>query len=195
MLLFSFVSYALIFGWSYILAFVMNGFSWGHHNAIRVYIWFPLVLLLTTKLFHVDYKTCLEYITPSTCIVYGIARLGCVFAGCCHGYPAVHGMYSVPAGCRCFPVQLCEALTALAIAALIVRMASRKKYSAEKCILYPTMLTLYGGTRFLWEFFADNKKVIGRISELALWALATCIIGLVWLLICKKRTPQGVKTR
>ena len=179
--------------WMFFLYWADSGFkAWGGNNIVRIFWWLGVFTYPVARMLKIDYLRALDYVSPCLCINHGIAHIGCIFAGCCHGYPAVHGMYSVPAGCRCFPVQLCEALTALAIAALIVRMASRKKYSAEKCILYPTMLTLYGGTRFLWEFFADNKKVIGQISELALWALATCIIGLVWLLICKKRTPQGV---
>lgn len=189
-LLFTLTSYALIFGWSYVLAWIANGFTWGHHNAIRVYIWFPLVLLLTGKIFRIDFKTCCEFVTPSTCIVYGVARLGCVFAGCCHGYRMEHGIFSTAAGYRCFPVQLCEAVTALAIAALTVLWAGKKEYRAEKNDLYPKMLVLYGGTRFLWEFAADNEKVIWRISELALWALATCLLGAIWLLIFSQKAEQ-----
>ena len=189
-LLFTLTSYALIFGWSYVLAWAANGFTWGHHNAIRVYIWFPLVLLVTGKIFHIDFKTCCEFVTPSTCIVYGVARLGCVFAGCCHGCRMERGIFSAAAGYRCFPVQLCEAVTALAIAALTVLWAGKKEYRAEKNDLYPKMLVLYGGTRFLWEFAADNEKVIWRISELALWALATCLLGAIWLLISAQKAEQ-----
>ena len=185
--LLSLVSYMLIFGWSYVLAWVFNGFQWGHHNAIRVYIWFPAVLFVTAKLFRVDFKDSCEFFTPSTCIVYGIARMGCVLAGCCYGIPMAHGMYSYAAGYRCFPVQLCEALTSLAIAGLMMHLARKKNYDSRDNTLYPTMLVLYGGTRFIWEFFADNVKVLWHISELAFWALATCILGCVWLTLHRKK--------
>ena len=190
---FSLLSYALIFGWSYILAWVANGFTWGHHNAIRVYIWFPAVLFATSKLFRLDFKDCCEFVTPSTCIVYGIARIGCCFAGCCHGIPMERGMYSYIAGYRCFPVQLCEGLTSLAIAGYMVFLARKKNYDSRENTLYPTMLVLYGGTRFIWEFFADNKKVFFHVSELALWALATCLLGCVWLFLHgrKKAAAEG----
>lgn len=188
--LFSLLSYLLIFAWSYVLAWVMNGFKWGHHNAIRVYIWFPAVLYCTAKLFHVDFKDSCEYFTPSTCIVYGIARLGCVFAGCCYGIPMEHGMMSYDAGYRCFPVQLCESLTSLSIAVIMILLAKKKQYDSRENTLYPTMLVLYGGSRFLWEFLADNKKVLGNISELALWALATFVLGCVWLLLHKRKAAS-----
>lgn len=189
---FTVVSYVLIYLWAYILAWVVNGFEWGHHNAIRVYIWFPVVLLFTCELFKLDWKTACEFITPSTCIVYGIARLGCNFTGCCYGIPAFWGIESVEVGYRCFPVQLCEAVTSLLIAAFIIRRARRRGYQPDGT-LYPLMMIFYGGTRFLWEFLADNNKLFLHISELALWALLTCVIGLAWFFAAdeqnrKKRT-------
>lgn len=193
--IFTIVSYALIYLWAYILAWVANGFEWGHHNAIRVYIWMPLLLLFTGKLFKIDWKTACDYITPSTCIVYGIARLGCIFTGCCYGIPAEWGIYSCSAEHRCFPVQLCEAVTALLIAAIIIIIAKKKSYRVEGK-LYPLMLIMYGGTRFIWEFFADNKKILfGRISELAIWAFASFVIGIVWLiLVYVKPFPEKTKS-
>lgn len=178
--LFTFVSYILIYAWTYVLAWVVNGFTWGHHNAIRVYIWFPLVLFVTCKIFRLDWKMSCEFMAPSTCIVYGIARLGCNFTGCCYGIPARWGIYSVQAGGSVFPVQLCESVTALLIAFYLIYLAKKRNYQPTGT-LYPIMLVLYGGTRFLWEFLADNQKLFLGISELALWALATFIIGLAWL--------------
>lgn len=190
----SVVSYILIYAWAYILAWVVNGFEWGHHNAIRVYIWFPVVLLLTAKLFKINWLTACEYLTPSTCIVYGIARLGCNFTGCCYGIPASWGIESVEAGHRVFPVQLCEALTALAIAAITIHLAKKRNYKPDGT-LYPFMMILYGGTRLVWEFFADNTKIFFGLSELALWALLTFLIGLAWYFTVKEANRRKKKRR
>lgn len=194
-LIFSIVSYALIFGWSYILAWIMNGFSWGHHNAIRVYIWFPVVLLLTGKLFRIPWIDCCEYVAPSACIVYGIARIGCIFTGCCYGYEFAFGLYSNLRGYNCFPVQLCEAITSLVIALYIIKLARKKEYSCDSNSLYPLMMILYGGTRFVWEFFADNRKVIIGLSELQLWAFATCLLGCCWFYYEKQKTSTTRKKK
>lgn len=191
-LAFSVLSYVLIYAWTYVLAWVMNGFEWGHHNAIRVYIWFPLVLLFIGKLFKIDFESACEFMTPSTCIVYGIARLGCNFTGCCYGIPASWGIESVEAGYRVFPVQLCESLTSLGIAWLIMRLARKRNYKSDGT-LYPLMMILYGGTRFLWEFLADNHKLFLHISELALWALLTCVIGIAWYTTISERNRRKEK--
>ena len=191
-LLFTVVSYAVVYLWAYILAWVINGFEWGHHNAIRVYIWFPLVLLLFGKLFHIDFRTACEYMAPSTCIVYGIARLGCNFTGCCYGIPAAWGIYSKLADTRCFPVQLCEALSSLLIAVILIRIAKKKKFRPTGK-LYPFMLVIYGAARFVWELFSAKPRIFCGITELGIWAFATSVIGIVWLLILRRRTPSKKK--
>ncbi len=199
-ILFTIISYVLILGWAYILAWVINGFEWGHHNAIRVYIWMPLVLFLIGKLFKIDFKTACDFIAPSTCIVYGIARFGCVFTGCCYGIPVSWGLYSYQAGHNCFPVQPCEALTSLVIAVVIIIKAKKKSYKTDGT-LYPFMLILYGSTRFIWEFFADSPKVFYVVTELGAWAFLTLIIGLSWFITVQqynnrmKKHNKSSKTR
>lgn len=70
---FSVVCYAVIFAWAYVLAWIINGFEWGHHNAIRVYIWMPLVLLLFGRAFKIEWHKACDFIAPSTCLCYGIS--------------------------------------------------------------------------------------------------------------------------
>lgn len=187
-LLFTLSSYALIYLWAYVLAWAINGFEWGHHNAIRVYIWFPLVLFLLGKLFHVRFRAACDYMAPSTCIVYGIARFGCVFPGCCYGVPAEWGLYSAAAGHNCFPVQFLEAVTSLAIGFIVLYLAFRKQYAADGK-LYPTMLVMYGVNRFVWELFSASPRVFLGITELGIWAFGTAAMGTAWLILrAKKKT-------
>lgn len=186
---FTVVSYILIYLWAYFLAWVINGFEWGHHNAIRVYVWMPLVLFLVGKLFKIKWSTACEYMAPSTCLIYGIARLGCNFAGCCWGIPASWGIDSYQAGHNCFPVQLCQSIASLAIFAVTLYLAKRKNYKVD-LKLYPQMLIMYGGARFLLDFLSDNEKLFWGISELALWGLLCVVCGAVWLLILKIKTTR-----
>lgn len=191
---FTVISYVIIFLWSFVLAWVMNGFQWGHHNAIRVYIWMPLVLWLMGKAFKIDWRTACDYIAPSTCIVYGIARLGCVFAGCCYGIPSKIGLYSVQAGHVCFPVQLCQAITSLIIAAIIIALAKKQNYEVTGK-LYPIMLIMYGFSRFIWEFFSDSEKNFIGLTELAIWSVATFTMGVLWLVIKKVKENKQAENR
>lgn len=191
-LLFTVVSYLLIYAWAYVLAWIINGFEWGHHNAIRVYIWFPAVLYFVGKSFKIDFQTACEYMAPSTCFVYAFARLGCVFHGCCYGVPASWGMFSWVAETRCFPVQLIEAVTSAIIGLICVFIAKKRQYRVQGT-LYPVMLVLYGANRFIWEFFSAKPRILFGITELGLWALLTALVGAGWLLFLKPGPKKPVK--
>ncbi len=191
-LLITVLSYALIFSWAFVLAWVESLFTdWGHHNAVRVYIWMPALLFVLSKLMSADWKKLCNFIAPSACIVYGIARLGCLFPGCCYGIPCEWGIYSESARAMVFPVQLCEAVTALILAVVTIIMNRKKQYHAD-AKTYFIMLIPYGLSRFIWEFFADNEKVFLNISSLALHALLMSVVGAAMLIIFAvkaKKTP------
>lgn len=177
------VSFLLIYLWAFILSWVESLFSdWGHHNAVRVYIWMPLLLFSLSKLFKEDWKKIVDYMAPAACIVYAIARLGCIFAGCCYGYEWPWGIYSQEADRICFPVQLCESLTAFILAAMCIILNRKKEYVCDSRT-YFIMLIPYGLSRFIWEFFADNDKVIWNISSLAIHALLMTVVGAVMLIV------------
>lgn len=198
-LLVTVLSYALIFGWAFVLAWVESLFTdWGHHNAVRVYIWMPALLFVLSRPMKIDWKTLCDFIAPSACIVYGIARLGCLFPGCCYGIPVEWGqwgIYSQSAQAIVFPVQFCEAMTAFVLAGLSIYMNRRKKFVADSRT-YFIMLIPYGLSRFIWEFFADNEKVFLNISSLALHALLMSVVGAAMLIILHhKETKANQKTR
>lgn len=189
-LLITVLSYALIFGWAYVLAWLESLLTdWGHHNAVRVYIWMPALLFVLSKPVKIDWKKLCDFVAPSACIVYGIARLGCLFPGCCYGIPVEWGqwgLYSQEAQQIVFPVQFCEAMTAFAWAALAIYLNIRKKYVAD-ARTYFIMLIPYGLSRFVWEFFADNEKVFMNISSLALHALLMSVVGAIMLVILHRK--------
>lgn len=190
-------SYLLIFAWAYVLSWLESLFTdWGHHNAVRVYIWMPLLLFLLAKPMRLKWRTCCDYIAPSACIVYGIARLGCLFPGCCYGIPCEWGIFSNAAQAVVFPVQLCEALTALLLAGITLIMNKKKNYVSD-ARTYFIMLIPYGLTRFGWEFLADNEKVFLNISSLALHAFLMSAVGAIMLVVLHykdKKQPQALQT-
>ena len=184
-------SYLLIFAWAYVLSWVESLFSdWGHHNAVRVYIWMPLLLFLLAKPFRVKWRTACDFIAPSACIVYGIARIGCLFPGCCYGVPFEWGIYSHAAEAVVFPVQLCEALSSLLLGVLAIVLNKKKKYNCD-AKTYFIMLIPYGLIRFGWEFLADNEKVFMNISSLALHALLMTVVGIIMLIVLNKADKKN----
>lgn len=156
---------------------VESGFkAWGN-NIVRTFIWVPFIGLLFAKLFKIDYHKAIEFIAPIPCIIHGIAHFGCIFVGCCCGFPWEHGIWNPAHGDYRFPNQPIEALVAVAIAAITIIRAKSFGYSG-KSKAYALMLILFGSTRFVLEFFRDNEKLFWGISSLAIHAFVMFIAGL-----------------
>lgn len=173
--------YFATFFWMFFLFWAESGFkNFGGNNIVRVFWWLGVFVYPVSKLLKLDYKKSLDFVAPCLCINHGIAHIGCIFAGCCHGYPSEWGLYSNEVGYRCFPIQPIEAAVAIGIAVYIWHREKKKGYGAGvDGLSFPMMLMLFGYSRFILEFFRDNHKVILGISALAIHALVNALIGTV----------------
>lgn len=93
-----------------------------------------------------------------------------------------------------FPVQFCEAVTALLLAVVALYLNKKKKFVADSKT-YFIMLIPYGLSRFVWEFFADNDKVFLNISSLALHALLMSAVGATMLIILHQREKKHLQSK
>lgn len=176
--------------WMMVLWWAATGFRvFGGQNFVRVFVWVPLFTVLVAKLLKVDWRSLCDMVAPCLTLAFGIGHIACIFAGCCYGFESPHGVYNAVYHKYLFPVQLWEAGTALAITAFLLYIMKRRNYKTNGW-LYPIMLVLFGSTRFFWEFFRNNEKIIGQVSELALWALASFVVGAVWLIVLKAKEER-----
>lgn len=182
-----------------LMTWVENGFqSFGAQNAVRVFVFNPLLIYLVAKAFKIDFRKFGDYNAFPGMLWYGLGHLACIAEGCCHSFAYNEGtfMYKVAyalTGTNMLPQQIFETVGALLIAAVLLGVGFKYKFNT-KGYMYYIMLILYGSQRFFFEFFRDNNKVIvikdmvsadGQIgiSNLALWALAMFIEGAVLLTI------------
>lgn len=200
------IDYVLIL----LITWVENGFqSFGAQNAVRVFVFNPLLIYLVAKAFKIDFRKFGDYNAFPGMLWYGLGHLACITEGCCHGFAYNEGtfMYKVAyalTGTNMLPQQIFETVGALLIAAVLLGVGIKYKFNT-KGYMYYIMLILYGSQRFFFEFFRDNNKVIvikdmvsadGQIgiSNLAFWALAMFIEGAVLLtiIVCfdKKREKK-----
>lgn len=96
-------------------------------------------------------------------VAHGFGRIGCLFAGCCHGKEtdAWYGIYMTGIGKKVVPIQLYEALVLFAMFAwLICRVLKKKTYNL------PIYMTVYGIWRFLIEYARDDYRGYTFISFL-----------------------------
>ena len=82
---------------------------------------------------------------------HGFGRLGCLFAGCCHGAVTDkwYGIYMPALGAKVVPLQLFEALFLFALFALfLVRILKNKNYN----------LPIYMCTYAIWRYFIEKLR-------------------------------------
>lgn len=94
---------------------------------------------------------------PALTVAHSLGRLGCLFAGCCHGAPtdAWYGIVMHIGGApqKYVPTQLFEAIFLLILAAfLFLNAIEGKKYNL------PLYMSLYGMWRFIIEFLRDDYR-------------------------------------
>ena len=115
-------------------------------------------------------------------IAHAFGRIGCLFAGCCHGHEthAWYGIWNADLGYRTVPTQLFEALFLFALCAFLSWNDLRGK--RQNFALY---LVLYGVWRFGIVFFrADDrgKTIIPFLTPSQLVAVLMVVAGTALLI-------------
>ena len=135
-------------------------------------------------------------------LAHGFGRLGCLFAGCCHGKIA-DVWYAVPMylygdWVKAVPIQLFEALFLFALAAVLYCLLTKR--SADKQIpLLPVYMTVYGLWRFFIEYArADSRgeTVVSFLTPSQLTAVVLILVGaaylITWYLLKRRKHMQSM---
>lgn len=187
------VVYPLVVLWMFIMFWMESGFTtWGGNNIVRVFVYVPLIGLPVAKWLKMEKYRALSLLSFAPLLVHGVSHFGCIFFGCCQGYPCSWGVYNPFYQDIRFPTQPIEALTAVAIVFYLFYRAKKRNYIPDG-FEYPVMLVLFGSTRFLFEFLRDNEKMFWGISNLAIHALFMFVVGVIWIVIAKKKSKENIK--
>lgn len=181
------IVYPIAVFWMFTMFWLESGCTvWGGNNIVRVFVYVPLIGLPTAKYLHVDKKKMLSLLSFGPLLVHGISHFGCVFLGCCSGYPNDWGVYNPIYREIRFPIQPIEAVGAVAVVVLLFCRARKRNYIPDGRE-YPLMLTIYGMSRFLFEFLRNNEKIFWGISNLALHAFFMFAVGVIWLIVVRRK--------
>lgn len=181
------IVFPIVYGFMYVQSWIESGFTtWGGNNIVRVFPYIPIPGLIITAMFKIKWKDICHLLAYAPLVVHGTSHFGCIFGGCCIGYPSPWGLYFPATGATLFPIQPIEALAAWAILAVLLVRAKRRRYISDG-LEYPIMLILFGSTRFIFEFFRDNGKLWLGCSGLAFHALFMFIVGIIAYVLIKKK--------
>lgn len=187
------IVYPAVVVWMFIMYWIESGFThFGGNNIVRVFVYVPLVAYPVAKLLKIENRKINSMLALGPAAVHAVSHIGCVFAGCCNGYPSSWGVYNVITKSILFPNQLLEVILAWAILIYLLVRAKKKQYIPDGRE-YPIMLMMFGGTRFLCEFLRDNEKLLLGCSSLAFHALFMAVVGAIWLIVLNKSEKHSKK--
>lgn len=184
------IVYPLVVLWMMIMCWVENGFTnFGGNNIVRIFIYVPLIAMPVTRWLKLDMQKTLSLLSVAPLLVHGFSHFGCIFEGCCSGYPCEWGIYNPFYQDIRFPSQPIEALAALAIVVYLFIRAKKRNYIPDG-LEYPIMLVIFGSSRFGFEFLRSGTKMFWGISNLAIHALFMFVVGVIWIYIAKKKAAE-----
>lgn len=194
-LVFVTLTYLISTLWMFVMCWIENGFKgWGGNNIVRVFVWVPAVAWPLAKLFKLEWNRSCDLIAPCVPLIQAVSHWGCIFAGCCNGYPCSWGIISPVTQQRLFPIQPIEAIVALAVAIIVWRYEKKKNFEPDG-LAYPLMLMLFGYSRVLLEFARDNEKIFLGMSSLALHALFMALVGTATYVTMKENKNKRKRRR
>lgn len=123
----------------------------------------------------------------SVSAAHATGRIGCAFAGCCHGArtDSWYGIWNEGLGYKTVPVQLMESVFLFIICVLFCRMVI-----ARKPHVMPLYLVVYGVWRFAIEFLRTDDRgasLFGMLSPSQATAIILVAAGSVLFSVTKKR--------
>ena len=129
----------------------------------------------------------------SITLAHAFGRLGCMFAGCCHGHVTDewYGIWNETLHAKAVPIQLYEAIFLFVISALMIVLLFKFKFKYNMSLY----LISYGIWRFVIEYFRADYRgdFIPGLSPSQFWSIIMVLLGVVIFFIYHKFDSRFVK--
>lgn len=129
----------------------------------------------------------------SITIAHGFGRIGCMFAGCCHGHVTEewYGMWNAEIGAKTVPIQMYEAIFLFVISALMIVLLFKFNFKYNMSLY----LVSYGVWRFVIEYFRADYRgdFIPGLSPSQFWSIIMVLLGVAIFFIYRKFDPRFSK--
>ena len=126
----------------------------------------------------------------SITIAHGFGRIGCLFAGCCHGQVTDewYGIYNAEVGAKTVPTQLYEAIFLFLLSAVMIVLLFKINFKYNMSLY----LVSYGIWRFIIEYFRADYRggFVPGLSPSQFWSIIMIILGVVIFFLYKKFDPK-----
>lgn len=182
------------------LTWYRSGFSLDNYQQVAniavSFTLLPLLSWLCAKTFNTSVGFAGDVTALAMLGFHFIGRSGCMFTGCCYGFPCEWGLFSHRTDANQFPIVWVESLFTLAILIFILVRIFRKGYVPDGKNL-PYFLLLYGVCRFFSEFAREStceRWLFWRFSDVNIHMLVMALVGgLLLYRIYKKEKDAAAK--
>ena len=122
----------------------------------------------------------------SITIAHAFGRLGCMFAGCCHGHITTewYGMWNETLNAKTVPIQMFEAIFLFVLSAVMIVLLFKFNFKYNMSLY----LVSYGIWRFVIEYFrADYRgNFIPGLSPSQFWSIIMVLLGVAIFFVYRK---------
>ena len=129
----------------------------------------------------------------SITIAHAFGRLGCMFAGCCHGHVTHewYGIWNEGLHANAVPIQLFEAIFLFVISALMIVLLFKFKFKYNMSLY----LVSYGIWRFVIEYYRADYRgdFIPGLSPSQFWSIVMVLLGIAIFFVYHKFDSRFVK--
>ena len=135
-----------------------------------------LVLAAITYFLNAPVLFSLDAAIPAFILGRGLAITGCVFFGCCYGFPVSWGIYSGVAQTVTFPTVLLDIVLSCCIVGYLMLLSRRQKFSGNGTVAAKGMI-LFGLLRILIDILRDKQKLILLLTAEGLFGVVYVVGG------------------
>lgn len=151
------------------------------------FFFFLLVSTFLLWLLKAPVRQSLDIAVPVFILGRGVGIIGCLFPGCCHGFPAAWGIYSNHAGTTVVPTVLFDILLSFVI--VVYLLLSKKKLLTPGAIAARGIL-LFGVLRYVVDVLRDNNKLFLMVTTEGICGMIYVLIGLFLLYLIENNKLQ-----
>lgn len=177
------VIFAAALWWSGLFCPLLNGLTEGMVPSPNMGVSFLFFCLITAVLAYavkLPVLTALDALLPAYILGRGAAITGCVFYGCCEGFPCSFGIYSGRSGCTVFPTVPMDIILSVCITAYLMILTGRNRYAGNGRVTAMGLI-LFGILRLAIDLLRDNHKLVFLLTFEGFCGIAYIVAGALLL--------------
>ena len=184
------VTFAIARYWSVAMVPVLSRLTSGIIPQINMGIAFGMFVLIVAAIVYcvrVPILFSLDISIPAYILGRGLAITGCIFVGCCHGFPVSWGIYSGLVQMPTFPAVIIDIVISCCIVVYLVLLSRKLNFSGDGIVAAKGM-ALFGMLRIVVDILRDNEKLFFLLTTEGLFGIAYVVSGyLLFRYIYNKR--------